>query len=50
MWSNALAHDADSSYAAIYIIKYSFYLINSINGLRNWLILSKSAPAQEINK
>ncbi len=45
MWSNALAHDADSSYAAIYIIKYSFYLINSINGLRNWLILSKSAPA-----
>ena len=43
MWSNALAQDPDSSYATIYIIKYSFYLINAINGLRNWLILSKKA-------
>ena len=45
MWGNALAKDPDSSYALIYIIKYAFYLLNSVNGLRNWLILSKSAAA-----
>ena len=41
MWSVTLANDPGSSYAVIYIIKYSFYLLNSLNGLRNWLILSK---------
>ena len=41
MWSNALSQDPGSSYATIYIIKYSFYLLNSLNGIRNWLILSK---------
>lgn len=41
MWSNTLANDPGSSYALIYIIKYSFYLLNAFNGLRNWLILSK---------
>lgn len=43
MWGNALAKDPDSSYALIYIIKYSFYLLNAANGLRNWLQLSKPA-------
>lgn len=41
MWSLTLAGDPGSSYALIYIIKYSFYLINSFNGLRIWLQLSK---------
>ncbi|MBO4742084.1 MAG: nicotinamide mononucleotide transporter [Bacteroidales bacterium] len=45
MWGNALAKDPGSSYALIYIIKYAFYLLNSLNGLRNWLILS--APAAD---
>ena len=36
MWSTAHL-DGTSSFAAIYIIKYSFYLLNSINGLRIWL-------------
>ncbi|MBO4476058.1 MAG: nicotinamide mononucleotide transporter [Bacteroidales bacterium] len=45
MWSNALAQSPGSSYAVIYIIKYGFYLINSINGLRNWIIFSR--PAKE---
>ncbi|MBO4671534.1 MAG: nicotinamide mononucleotide transporter, partial [Bacteroidales bacterium] len=43
MWSVSLRQDPDSSYALIYIVKYSFYLLNSINGLRNWIILSKRA-------
>lgn len=41
MWSFTLHGDPGSSYAVIYIIKYSFYLLNSLNGLRNWMILSK---------
>ena len=41
MWSVTLHQDPGSSYALIYIVKYSFYLLNSVNGLRNWLILSK---------
>ncbi len=36
MWSTAHA-DGTSGFAAIYIVKYSFYLLNSINGLRIWL-------------
>lgn len=39
MWSRTLSMDG-GTYAAIYVIKYSFYLINSINGLRIWLKLS----------
>lgn len=40
MWSTTLKGTADS-YALIYIIKYGFYLLNSFNGLRIWLRLSK---------
>ncbi|MBR1575053.1 MAG: nicotinamide mononucleotide transporter [Bacteroidales bacterium] len=40
MWARSLA-TGGGSYAVIYIIKYSFYLINSLNGLRIWHNLSK---------
>lgn len=40
MWSWTLSQTG-GSYALIYIIKYSFYLINSIYGLRIWLALSR---------
>ena len=43
MWAVTLKGDPGSSYALIYIIKYSFYLLNSLNGLRNWLRLSRTA-------
>ena len=43
MWTFSLHSGTDNSYAVIYIIKYSFYLINSFNGLRIWLNLSKRA-------
>lgn len=42
MWSATLSNTGDS-YAIIYIIKYSFYLLNAINGLRVWLRLSKNS-------
>jgi len=32
---------SDQSFAPVYIVKYSFYLINSINGLRIWYNLSR---------
>ena len=41
MWVVTLVSQKNSDYAVIYIIKYSFYLLNSLNGLRIWLKLSK---------
>lgn len=43
MWSVAAADPSSSGhgFATIYIIKYSFYLLNSLNGLRIWRRLSK---------
>lgn len=40
MWAATLSRSSDS-YALIYLIKYSFYLLNSLNGLRIWLKLSR---------
>lgn len=42
MWVVTLSKGGDdASYALIYIIKYSFFLLNSINGLRIWIGLSR---------
>lgn len=41
MWVLTLRLDPGSAYATIYIVKYSFYLLNSFNGLRIWLNLSR---------
>ena len=43
MWVFTLRSDPGSSFAAIYAVKYSFYLINSLNGLRIWYKLSRKA-------
>ena len=43
MWVLTLRQDPSSAYANIYIVKYSFYLINSFNGLRIWYNLSREA-------
>jgi len=40
MWLFTLRNSPDS-FALIYVIKYSFYLINSLNGLRIWFALSR---------
>ena len=51
MWSLTAAGDAEAgrstSLAAIYIVKYSFYLINALNGLRIWWALSRPADAAD---
>ncbi len=44
MWAVTLSRTADS-YALIYLIKYSFYLLNSLNGLRIWIGLSRPEAA-----
>lgn len=41
MWVLTLRQSPDSSYALVYVVKYSFYLLNSLNGLRIWLALSR---------
>ena len=41
LWTNRLLSEQASSYTVVMVIKYSFYLLNSINGLRIWLKLAK---------
>ena len=45
VFSIALWLNSDKSFAPVYIVKYVFYLINSINGLRIWLRLSRPEQA-----
>ena len=45
MWVLTVRQDPDSAFATIYIVKYSFYLLNSLNGLRIWYRLSRPAAA-----
>lgn len=45
MWVLTLRADPDSAFASIYVVKYSFYLLNSLNGLRIWLNLSRQESA-----
>jgi len=45
MWVLTLRADPDSAFATIYVVKYSFYLLNSLNGLRVWLNLSRQESA-----
>ena len=45
MWVLTLRAEPDSAFATIYVVKYSFYLLNSLNGLRIWLNLSRQESA-----
>ena len=45
MWVLTIRQEPDSAFALIYIVKYSFYLLNSLNGLRIWLNLSRPETA-----
>ncbi len=50
LWTNRLLSAEASSYTVVMIIKYAFYLLNSINGIRIWLKLSRQnedTPAPE---
>lgn len=40
MWIATFSGSSDSDFAFIYVVKYAFYLLNSLNGLRIWLKLS----------
>ena len=42
LWGSTMLVDASSSYTVVMFIKYCFYLLNSINGLRIWLKLSRT--------
>jgi len=42
LWGGTMLSSAASSYTVVMFIKYCFYLVNSLNGLRIWLKLSKS--------
>ena len=42
MWSIKMAEPDNSDFAIIYVVKYSFYLLNALNGLRNWIRMSRN--------
>ena len=44
-WVLTIRQEPDSAFAHIYIVKYSFYLLNSLNGLRIWYNLSRGETA-----
>lgn len=46
MWLITFKEKGDT-YSAIYAVKYFFYLLNSLNGLRIWIGLSKEAKCLE---
>lgn len=51
LWTVAVVSGAGSGNAAVMLIKYIFYLLNSLNGLRIWLNLSRgSASATSCGK
>ena len=41
LWAVAVMSGARPGNAAVMLIKYIFYLLNSLNGLRIWLNLSR---------
>ena len=41
LWGSTMMSSAASSYTVVMFIKYCFYLVNSVNGLRIWYKLSK---------
>ena len=41
LWGSTMLSSPGSSYTVVMFIKYCFYLVNSVNGLRIWLNLSK---------
>lgn len=46
MWAITLSGGGEGTdYALILVIKYAFYLLNSLNGLRIWMGLSKKAQS-----
>ena len=45
LWGSTMLSSAASSYTVVMFIKYCFYLINSINGLRIWYNLSRETAA-----
>ncbi len=45
IWATTLLHGGADSSAVVMLLKYSFYCINSLNGLRIWLKLSRPEAA-----
>ncbi|MBR3440341.1 MAG: nicotinamide mononucleotide transporter [Bacteroidales bacterium] len=48
LWAVALMGDLGSGNAAVMLIKYIFYLMNSLNGLRIWLNLCKEPDSEKV--
>lgn len=43
LWGNTMLSSAASSYTVVMFVKYCFYFVNSLNGLRIWYNLSRKS-------
>lgn len=46
LWLDKSMASSDTSYTVVMVIKYAFYFINSVNGLRIWRKLSSEKAIQ----
>lgn len=49
LWAVALSSGSGSGNAAVMLVKYIFYLLNSLNGLRIWINLSKGYKTEDLD-
>lgn len=49
LWINRLMSPGAETYTTVMLIKYCFYLLNSLNGIRIWLKLSHEDPSLDIS-
>ena len=47
LWGSTMLSSDASSYTVVMFIKYCFYLVNSVNGLRIWINLSRNSGSEE---
>lgn len=48
LWGTKAMSSPDSSYTVVMVVKYIFYLMNSLNGLRIWRGLSRNADSRKL--
>ena len=49
LWAVAVSSGSGSGNASVMLVKYIFYLLNSLNGLRIWLKLSRRHESQDLD-
>ena len=49
LWVNRMGAEGSSNYALVMVVKYCFFFINSLNGVRIWMKLSRKRKGEVLN-